>query len=196
MAAAANFAWANRQAILHFAREAIEETLGLGPREHGIRLLYDLSHNNARFETHVVDRKPARLLVHRKGACRALPAGDPLLAPEFRATGQPVIIPGDMGRASYVLVGGGRSREESFATTCHGAGRRMGRNQAVKHFRGQDPFALMRERGVIVQAKGRQSVAEEMPEAYKDVSEVVEVVHRAGVSRKVARLRPVAVVKG
>jgi tRNA-splicing ligase RtcB len=196
MRAAANFAFANRQCLAHFAREAFERVLAVSPRDLGWRLVYDVAHNIAKEEDHEVDGRPRRLLVHRKGATRAFPPGHPELADAYRPVGQPVLIPGDMGRYSYVLVGAPGSMLETFGSTCHGAGRVMSRTAAVKAARGRSIGEELRARGIIARASGRESLAEEMSEAYKDVKKVVEVVERAGLSRIVARLRPLGVVKG
>ena len=191
MAAAANFAFANRQRITHSVREAFE-TLGLAPRDHGLRVVYDLAHNNAKMERHG-DRQ---LLVHRKGATRAFPPGHPELPEAYLRTGQPVFVPGDMGRYSYVLVGTEGAMRDTFGSSCHGAGRRMSRHKAKKQARHRDLLEELRQQGVVVRASSRATVAEEMPEAYKDVADVVDTVHDAGIGRKVARLRPRLVVKG
>jgi tRNA-splicing ligase RtcB len=196
MRAAANFAFANRQCLSHFAREAFERALGLGPRDLGFRLVYDVAHNIAKDETHEVDGRPRRVLVHRKGATRAFPPGHPELPAPYRAIGQPVLIPGDMGRYSYVLVGTPGSMRDTFGSTCHGAGRVMSRTAAVKAARGRSIVEELRGRGIVARAAGRDALAEEMSEAYKDVRSVVGVVERAGLSRVVARLRPLGVVKG
>jgi tRNA-splicing ligase RtcB len=183
MAAAANFAWANRQVMTGLAERAFAKALGVGERTLGFGLVYDVCHNIAKIEDHVVDGVRRRLCVHRKGATRAFP-------------GQPVIIPGDMGRYSFLLKGTERALAETFGTTCHGAGRRMSRSEAKKAGRGHDLVGDLRQRGVVVRARSLAGVAEEMPWAYKDVADVVEVVHRAGLATRVARLRPLAVVKG
>jgi tRNA-splicing ligase RtcB len=196
MRAAANFAFANRQCLAHFAREVVERTLGVSPRELGWRLIYDVAHNIAKEEEHEVDGRTRRLLVHRKGATRAFPPGHPELAESYRAVGQPVLIPGDMGRYSYVLVGAPGAMRETFGSTCHGAGRVLSRTAAVRAARGRSIADELRARGIVARAGGRDSLAEEMPEAYKDVRNVVDVVERAGLSRVVARLRPQGVVKG
>jgi tRNA-splicing ligase RtcB len=196
MRAAANFAFANRQVLAHFAREAFERALGVSPRQLGMRLVYDVAHNIAKEEEHELDGRRLRVLVHRKGATRAFPPGHPELPEAYRATGQPVLIPGDMGRYSYVLVGTPGSMQETWGSTCHGAGRVLSRTAAVKAARGRSIGDELRRRGIIARASGRESLAEEMSEAYKDVREVVEVVEAAGLSRIVARLRPLGVVKG
>lgn len=196
MRASANYAWANRQCIMHWSREAIGKFLGLSPSGLGMSVVYDVAHNIAKVEEHTVGKKKTKLIVHRKGATRAFPPGHPELPSAYKAVGQPVIIPGDMGRASYVLVGTEKAMAETFGSTCHGAGRLMSRSKAIKTAKGRAIWREMEDRGVIVRSRGRETLAEEMPEAYKDVSEVVEVVHRAGISTKVARLRPMGVIKG
>lgn len=196
MQSAANYAFANRQVISHFVREAIEEALGVGPRDHGLALVYDVAHNNAKVERHVVDGKERRLCVHRKGATRAFPPGHPETPAAYRDVGQPVLIPGDMGRYSFVLVGTEGAYAETFGSTCHGAGRRMSRRAAKKRARGRSIQAELERDGIHVRWVGRSTLMEEMPEAYKDVAEVVASVDSAGIGRKVARLRPLAVVKG
>lgn len=183
MRAAANFAFANRQVIAQGAREALVRVFGRSPRDLDARVVYDVAHNIAKEEEHQVDGRPRRLLVHRKGATRAFP-------------GQPVLVPGDMGRYSFVLVGTEAAMRETFGSTCHGAGRVLSRTAAVKAARGRSIVRELAARGVVARATGRDALAEEMPEAYKDVADVVEVVHRFGISRRVARLRPVGVVKG
>ncbi len=193
MACAANFAWANRQTILSLAERALLEALGTTPRDLGLRLLYDVCHNVAKLEQHRVGGDLRTLCVHRKGATRAYPP--PGVDNPWR-TGQPVLVPGDMGRESYILVGQPASLEMTWGSSCHGAGRLMSRRQATQHYRGRDLIGEMRERGVTVMAKDRRTIAEEMSGAYKDVSQVVEVMHGAGISLKVARLRPLAVIKG
>ncbi len=196
MKAAANYAWANRQLITHWVNESFMRAFNAGPRAIGMSLVYDVAHNIAKIEEHVVKGKKRRLVVHRKGATRAFPAGHRELPDSYRNIGQPIIIPGDMGRASFVLIGTEKGMQESFGSTCHGAGRVMSRNQAIKKAKGRAIWREMEDRGIIVRATGRNTLAEEMPEAYKDVSDVVNVVHNAGLSRKVARLRPLGVIKG
>jgi tRNA-splicing ligase RtcB len=196
MAAAANFAWANRQIMMGLAERALCHSLGISEGDLGAQLLYDVCHNVAKREVHRVDGRERRLLVHRKGATRAFGPGSPHLPDVYRATGQPVIIPGDMGRASFVLVGTAKAMDETFGSSCHGAGRVMSRHEAMRRAKGRDIFHEMKERGVEVHSRARKTLAEEMPEAYKDVADVVGVIHDAGVSRKVARLRPIGVIKG
>jgi tRNA-splicing ligase RtcB len=196
MACAANYAWANRQAIMHWTRETFAKTLNTAPSDLQMNLVYDVSHNIAKIEKHIVNGRERTVCVHRKGATRALPPGHPQVPAVYQNIGQPVLIPGDMGRYSYVLLGTNQSLEETFGSTCHGAGRVMSRNQAVKVSRGRDIIRELEKKGIIVQAHGRGTLNEEIPEAYKDVQDVVEVVHNAGISHKVARLRPLGVIKG
>ena len=196
MRAAANYAWANRQCIMHWSRETFMKVFGLSPRELGMSLIYDVAHNIAKVETHEVNGRKTKLIVHRKGATRAFPPGHPELPEIYRPIGQPVLIPGDMGRASFVLLGTEKAMEETFGSTCHGAGRIMSRHQAIKKAKGRKIWREMEDKGIIVRSAGRETLAEEMSEAYKDVSNVVDVVHRAGISTKVARLRPIGVIKG
>jgi tRNA-splicing ligase RtcB (3'-phosphate/5'-hydroxy nucleic acid ligase) len=196
MAAAANFAWANRQVMMALAARTFEQVLGLATRDIGASLLYDVCHNVAKLETHSIDGRPERVCVHRKGATRAFGPGHREIPAQYRDVGQPVLIPGDMARGSYVLVGTDRAMGQTFGSTCHGAGRVLSRAKAKRAARGRNLVEEMRERGVSVVASGKFALAEEMPEAYKDVAEVVEVMDRAGISRAVARLRPVGVIKG
>ncbi len=196
MKSAANYAWANRQFIMHRVKMSFMSVLGTGPRSVGMDLVYDVAHNIAKIEEHIVDGKKKRLIVHRKGATRAFAPGHSELPGDYKQTGQPVIIPGDMGRASYVLKGTAIGMSESFGSTCHGAGRTMSRHQAMKQAKGRAIWREMEDMGIIVRATGRSTLAEEMPEAYKDISNVVDVVHKAGLSKKVARLRPLGVIKG
>lgn len=196
MAAAANYAWANRQVIMQWARESFEQALGLGPGALKMSLVYDVAHNIAKKERHLIQGKERMVCVHRKGATRCFPAGHPDLPAGYRRLGQPVLIPGDMGRASYVMVGAPGAMTESFGSCCHGAGRVLSRSAAKKKARGRSINRELEDKGIVVRSTGRHTLAEEMPEAYKDVSRVVEVVHQAGLSRKVARLRPMGVIKG
>jgi len=196
MRAAANFAWANRQFIMHWVKESFVNIFGTGPRTIGMSLIYDVAHNIAKLEEHIVNGQKRKLVIHRKGATRAFPPGHPELPDAYKHIGQPVIIPGDMGRASFVLVGTERGMKESFGSTCHGAGRLMSRHQAIRRAKGRAIRREMEDMGIIVRSAGRETLAEEMPEAYKDVSDVVEVVHNAGLSKKVAKLRPLGVIKG
>ncbi len=196
MAAAANFAWANRQVIMHFAQRAFERALEIGPRELGMRLVYDVCHNIAKHEKHSVDGKETMLWVHRKGATRAFPPGHPEIPAEYRKIGQPVLIPGDMGRESYVCVGAEPAMEQTFGSTCHGAGRLMSRKKAKQAGRGRSITRELEDKNIIVMAHSRGTLSEEMPEAYKDVNRVVNVMHEAGISPRVAKLKPIGVIKG
>lgn len=192
MAAAANFAFNNRQQILHAVRKGFKEVCGIN--EEDIRLIYDVCHNIAKFEEHEVDGVMQKLCVHRKGATRAFGRNAPELAPIFKATGQPVLVPGDMGRESHLMVGLGNPR--TWCSACHGAGRARSRIQSMKHWKGQDPIQYMENQGVHVKASSYRTIAEEMPDAYKDVYEVVSAVEEAGLANKVAKLRPHLVIKG
>lgn len=196
MRAAANYAWANRQCITHWVRESFMRVLNASPRTLGMGLIYDVAHNVAKVETHLVNGRKKELVVHRKGATRAFPPGHPELPAVYRKFGQPVLIPGDMGRASFVLLGTEKAMQETFGSTCHGAGRTMSRHQALKKAKGRAIWRELEDKGIYVRSAGRGTLAEEMSEAYKDISDVVNVVHAAGISKKVARLRPLGVVKG
>jgi tRNA-splicing ligase RtcB len=196
MAAAANFAFANRQIITHWVQETLERVLRIGPKDLQLKLIYDLCHNIAKFEDHLVDGRMKRLCVHRKGATRAFPPRHPQIPLDFRELGQPVLIPGDMGRYSYVLLGTDQAMTETFGSACHGAGRVMSRQAAKKAARGRAVVREMEDRGIIVQGAGMGTIVEEISEAYKDVAQVVEVVYKAGIAKKVARLRPMGVIKG
>jgi tRNA-splicing ligase RtcB len=202
MSAAANFAFANRQVMSHWVRESVAAALEIAPDRTGIDIVYDVCHNIAKFEEFPLapdgSGRPRmrRVCVHRKGSTRAYPPGHAHTPPVYREVGQPVLIPGDMGRYSYVLVGTERAYAETFGSTCHGAGRRMSRSEAKRSVKGRSVFKELEARGVHVMAAGAATVAEEMPEAYKDVADVVRVVHEAGLSRRVAQLRPIGVIKG
>jgi tRNA-splicing ligase RtcB len=193
MAASANFAWANRQAITHFTRGAFRRVLGDGAR---LRVVYDVAHNMAKREHHQVNGKQYEVVVHRKGATRSFPAGVPGIPAAYQNFGQPVLIPGSMGTASWVLVGTARAMEETFGTVCHGAGRAMSRTAAKRGRDARVETKKLEEKGIILRAETRDGILEEIPEAYKDVDEVVDVVHNAGLARKVARLHPMGVIKG
>jgi tRNA-splicing ligase RtcB len=196
MRCAANYAWANRQAIMHLVRLAFEEFFKAGPAQLGMDLIYDVAHNIAKMEKHTVEGKERMLCVHRKGATRAFPPGHPEVPAEYRAIGQPVIIPGDMGRNSYLLVGTEQAMKETWGTTCHGAGRVMSRGEATRTAHGRDIVNQLAAKGIIVRGTDYKGIAEEQPAAYKDVNEVVDVVHKAGISKKVCRMRPLGVIKG
>jgi tRNA-splicing ligase RtcB len=194
MACAINFAFANRQMMTHFVREAMEEFTGRG--DLGLELVYDVCHNIAKWERHQLDGALRRVCVHRKGATRAFGPGHPDVPAAYREVGQPVLVPGDMGRYSYVLVGTERAMAETFGSSCHGAGRRMSRSQAKRSARGRPILRELEERGIYVRSDSAATLAEEISEAYKDVADVIEVMHGAGIARKVAKLVPLAVVKG
>src|SRR5262245_2303054 len=196
MRAAANFGFCNRQLIMHQAREVFSEVFGRTWQDLEMNLLYDVAHNIAKLEEHEIDGVKKKVWVHRKGATRAFPAGHPEVPAAYRAVGQPVIIPGDMGRASWILCGQPGSMERTFGTTCHGAGRAMSRTAAVKEAAGRRIDKELEARGVIARAQTRKGLAEEQPKAYKNVDDVVDVVHAAGLSKKVARMRPIGVIKG
>ncbi|MBC7288507.1 MAG: RtcB family protein, partial [Armatimonadetes bacterium] len=186
MACAANYAWANRQCITHWVRESLEQVLRKGTEAIGLELVYDVAHNIAKFEDHDVNGRRRRLCVHRKGATRSFGPGRPELPAKYREVGQPVIVPGDMGTASWLLVGTDEAMRETWGSTCHGAGRVLSRAQALKRKRGGEVREELERQGIVVRAAGMKTLAEEMPEAYKDVDRVVEVCHQAGLSRKVA----------
>jgi tRNA-splicing ligase RtcB len=196
MASAANFAFANRQMITHWVRESFEQVLQMGPKDLGLELIYDVAHNIAKIEEHLVNGKKKKLCVHRKGATRAFPPGHPETPAAYQKTGQPVLIPGDMGRYSFVLVGTEQALTETFGSTCHGAGREMSRHAALKMARGRSIVQELKAKGIIVRGAGRATIDEEISEAYKDVEAVVEVAHGAGISKKVAKLKPLGVIKG
>ncbi|MBN1946267.1 MAG: RtcB family protein [Bradymonadales bacterium] len=196
MAAAANYAFANRQLITAQLRLCVEQLFQIGPASHRIELVYDVAHNIAKLEVHQVQGAQRRLCVHRKGATRAFPPGHPDLPAAYSQIGQPVLVPGDMGRYSFVLVGTQMGYQETFGSTCHGAGRLLSRMAAKKKAHKRDITAELKRQGIRLRAASRATVNEEMPEAYKDVSSVVDVVHRAGIAKKVARLKPIAVMKG
>ncbi len=196
MACAANYAWANRQLLLHRCRRTFQRVLAMGPRDLGMDLVYDVCHNIAKKERHLVDGRQMTLCVHRKGATRAFGPGQQALPADYRPVGQPILIPGDMGTASYVLKGTSRAMEETFGSSCHGAGRVLSRKAAKKKSKGRSIARELEDKGILVRWTGRFTMAEEMPEAYKDVSQVVDVIHGAGIALKVARLRPLLVVKG
>ncbi len=196
MACAANYAYANRQIMMHLCREAFERALHISPKALNMHLVYDVCHNIAKKEKHLVDGQQRWLCVHRKGATRSFGPGQAGLSQDYQDVGQPILIPGDMGTASYVLVGTQNAMEETFGSTCHGAGRVLSRTAAKKKSKGRSIGRELEDRGILVRWTGRWTMAEEMPEAYKNVTDVVDVVHGAGISKKVARLRPIAVVKG
>jgi len=193
MRAAANFAWANRQGITHFTRQAFKRIFG---EKEELKVIYDVCHNIAKLERHRVEGREREVMVHRKGATRAFPPGHPDVPEVYQNVGQPVLIPGSMGTASYVLVGAEGAMAETFGTTCHGAGRLMSRTAARKSAYAQNARQRLEEQGIIVRAETRDGITEEIPEAYKDVDVVIDVVHNAGLARRVARLKPIGVIKG
>ena len=195
MRCAANYAWANRQCLMFLARKVFEAVFGMGPKDLGMDLIYDVAHNIAKIEKQTIDGRERTLCVHRKGATRAFPPDHPELPARYKKIGQPVIIPGDMGRNSYLLTGT-EGAAETFYSTCHGAGRVMSRSAAIKRCSGRSITAELEKKGIIVKATGRETLAEEAPEAYKDVNKVVEVVEGAGISKRVCRMRPLGVIKG
>ncbi len=196
MKCAANYAWANRQCLMHLTRKAFEKVFGMAWQKMGMYLIYDVAHNIAKIEKYNIDGKEKNLCVHRKGATRAFGPGHPALPERYKKTGQPVIIPGDMGRNSYLLVGTKKAEEETFGSTCHGAGRVKSRTAAAKSVNIDVLLKQLESKGIMVKASGRGTIVEEAPEAYKDVNDVVNVVHNVGISKRVCRMRPVGVIKG
>ncbi len=195
MRCAANYAWCNRQVLMELTRRTFQKFFNLGPKDLGMQLIYDVAHNIAKIEKHTVDGKEKTLCVHRKGATRAFPPGHPQLPERYKPVGQPVIIPGDMGRNSYLLVGTAKAAE-TFYSTCHGSGRLMSRSAAIRSLKGRSIAKELQQKGIFVCSAGRETLAEEAPEAYKNVNDVVGVVHQAGISKRVCRMRPLGVVKG
>ncbi len=196
MSAGANYAWANRQMILHWVRESFEHVFSGSAEDLGLDVVYDVCHNICKKEEHMIDGKPRKLYVHRKGATRAFDATRAEVPQRYRAVGQPVMIPGDMGSASYVLVGTKGAMAETYGSTCHGAGRMMSRTSATKRFSYRDVVEMMRTRGIYIHAASKEGIVEEAPGAYKDVDAVVRVAHGAGISKMVARMVPLGVMKG
>ena len=196
MACAANYAWANRQCITHWARESFVKVFGKNLEELGMQQIYDVAHNIAKIEEHTVDGNKIKVCVHRKGATRAFPAGHKDIPQRYKDIGQPVLIPGDMGRRSYVAVGTEKAMTETFGSTCHGAGRLQSRGAARRSLRGVDVANELRAKGITVKTDNMSSLAEEASQAYKDITQVIEVAHQAGISRKVAMASPIGVIKG
>ncbi|MBM2830981.1 MAG: tRNA-splicing ligase RtcB [Dehalococcoidia bacterium] len=196
MAAAANYAWTNRHCMAHWVRETFARVLGRSEVSLGMRVIYDVAHNIAKMEKHVIDGERVSLCVHRKGATRAFPPGHPDIPDVYKKIGQPVLIPGDMGRYSFLAVGTERALKDTWGSTCHGAGRRLSRGAAKRSLKGVNIAQRLRDKGILVRATSMGELAEEASEAYKDVAQVVEVTHQAGISRNVARMRPLGVVKG
>ena len=196
MNCAANFAWNNRQVIMHLAKKSFLDALNILESDLKFKLVYDVCHNIAKIEKHKIEDEEKEVCVHRKGATRAFAPGSNQIPAKYKSVGQPVLIPGDMGRYSYVAVGTEKAMEETFGSSCHGAGRNLSRHRAIKVSKGRNLTEELKTKGIIIQAKGYKTIAEEMPEAYKDVADVVEVMHKEGITRKVAKLRPVGVIKG
>ena len=196
MQAAANFAWNNRQVIMYLAKKVFKDTFNQTDSELGFNLVYDVCHNIAKIEKHKINGNEKELCVHRKGATRAFPPGSKMIPVKYQSIGQPVLIPGDMGRYSFVAVGTKKAMEETFGSSCHGAGRNLSRKKAMKNAKGRNLIEELKQKGIVIQAKGYRTIAEEMPGAYKDVSDVVEVMHKEGITKKVAKLRPIGVIKG
>ncbi len=192
-ACAANYAWANRQMIAHFVRRAWKSVLG--EKASPLVALYDVAHNIIKKEKYIISGKETEVAVHRKGATRSFPPGHPEIPERYREVGQPVLLPGSMGTASYVLVGQ-KEGEEAFYSTAHGAGRTMSRHAAMRRVSGQEVVNKLESKGIIVKCQDLRGIAEEAPLAYKNIEDVVEVVHNAGLSKKVAKLVPLAVIKG
>jgi len=196
MACAANYAWANRQCIAHWVRESFSKVLGKSPEALNMKQIYDVAHNIAKIEEHAIDGRKLKVCVHRKGATRAFPAGHKDVPTLYKEVGQPVLVPGDMGRCSFVAVGTQKAMDESFGSTCHGAGRTLSRGAAKRSMKGIDIARELESRGITVKAGNIPSLAEEASQAYKDITEVMDVVHRAGISKKVAMAIPIGVIKG
>ena len=196
MCCAANFAWANRQCIMHWTREVFSKALHLSAERLELKLIYDVAHNIAKKELHHYNGRSVKLCVHRKGATRAFPPQHPELPLKYKDIGQPVLIPGDMGRFSFCSVGTKKAMNETFGSTCHGAGRVMSRGEAKREAKNRNIADELKERNILVKARSKATLAEEMSNAYKDVSEVVDVMDKSGISRKVARMRPLGVIKG
>ncbi|MEA3443060.1 MAG: RtcB family protein [Chloroflexota bacterium] len=196
MACAANYAWANRQCIAHWTRESFSKVFGKNPEELGIKQVYDVAHNIAKIEEHEMDGHKIKVCVHRKGATRAFPPGHKDIPQYYKEIGQPVLIPGDMGRCSFIAVGTQKAMEESFGSTCHGAGRMLSRSAARRSMKGRDILQELQDKGITIKARDIPSLAEEASQAYKDVSEVIDVVHQSGIAKKVAMSVPIGVIKG
>jgi len=196
MACAANYAWVNRQCIAHWVRESFSKIFGKSPEKLGMRQIYDVAHNIAKIEEHTIDGRKLKVCVHRKGATRAFPAGHKDIPRRYKEAGQPVLIPGDMGRCSFIAVGTEKAMSESFGSTCHGAGRVLSRGAAKRSMQGRDVARELESRGITIKAGNISSLAEEASQAYKDITEVMDVVHQAGISRKVAMAIPMGVIKG
>jgi tRNA-splicing ligase RtcB len=195
MACAANFAWCNRQMIVHWVRESFEKILGISAEDLEMKIVYDVCHNIAKLEEHETDGKKRKVYVHRKGATRSFGPGKKEIPLKYRDVGQPVLIPGDMGTESYLLHGT-KKAEETFGSTCHGAGRVLSRHQALRQWRGEDIVRQLKSRGIYVHPASFKVAAEEAPGSYKNIRNVVDITHEAGISHKVVRFIPLGVVKG
>ncbi len=196
MRCAANYAWANRQCLMHIARNVFEKVFKKSSRDLGMDLIYDVAHNIAKLEKYNINGKEKLLCVHRKGATRSFGPNHPDIPLKYKTIGQPVIIPGDMGRNSYLLVGTKKAEDETFGSTCHGAGRMLSRGAAIRSLKGRNLSRELENKGIIVKSTGRETLLEEAPEAYKDVNDVVNVVHEAGLAKRVCKMRPIGVIKG
>ena len=196
MAAAANYAWVNRSSMTFLCRQAFAKVFSASPDDLDMAVVYDVSHNIAKVEEHLVDGRPKTLLVHRKGSTRAFPPHHPLIPVDYQLTGQPVLIGGTMGTCSYVLTGTDRGMEETFGSTCHGAGRAQSRNKSRNGLDYEEVLSKLKARGIAIRVASPKLVMEEAPESYKDVTDVVDTCHAAGISKKCVKLKPIAVVKG
>jgi len=196
MSAAANYAWANRQCMMHWTRECFMKTLGISPKDAGLELVYDIAHNIGKIEEHQINGKLTKLMVHRKGATRAFSKEHQSVPEDYRQAGQPVIIPGSMGTNSYVLSGTETAMNETWGSACHGAGRIASRTAILKQVNGSELQQQLLKQGIYVQSKSYKTLAEEAPQAYKDVNQVVDVCVKSGIAKKVAKLRPIGVIKG
>jgi tRNA-splicing ligase RtcB len=196
MAAAANFAWVNRSSMTFLARQAFAKVFKSTPDDLEMHVVYDVSHNIAKVESHLIDGKIKKLLVHRKGATRAFPPHHPLIPVDYQNIGQPVLIGGTMGTCSYVLVGTEKGMQETFGSTCHGAGRALSRNKSRRSLDYKQVLNKLEEKGISIRVASPKLVMEEAPESYKDVNDVVDTCHAAGISKKIVKLRPMVVVKG
>ena len=196
MRAAANYAWANRQCLMHLMRQVFERVFQRSWQAMELNLIYDVAHNIAKFEKYKIDGKEKTLCIHRKGATRAFPPNHEELPESYRDLGQPVIIPGDMGRNSYLLLGTAKALDETFGSACHGAGRMMSRSEAVRTSKGRNIEQELERKGIVVMGRGAKGIAEEQPAAYKNVNDVVHVIHEAGIARRLVRMRPLGVIKG
>ncbi len=196
MRGAANFAWNNRQIIMHLVKKSLLNTFDISERELDFNLIYDVCHNIAKIEKHKINGEEKNVCVHRKGATRAFPPGSKFIPQKYSELGQPVLIPGDMGRYSFISIGTTKAMEETFGSSCHGAGRLQSRRKALKQGKGKNLIEQLKSQGITIQAKGYKTIAEEMPYAYKDVSDVVDIMHYAGISRKTAKIKPIGVIKG